>query len=90
MAHELDDRLRSVEVGQATLTQAVNDYTVVTSALITKHDKTLYGTGERDNPGLSVRVDREEQKSKNITRVIWIVVTGAIGMGMTYAATAIF
>lgn len=88
MAHELDSRMRAVEVGQATLTQAVEDYTAQTTLLVTKHDKTLYGT---DNTlGIEVRLDREEQKSKTITRAIWIVVTGAIGMGMTYAATALF
>ncbi len=90
MAHELDVRLRAVEVGQATLTQAVNDYTVVTSALITKHDKTLYGTGEANNPGLSVRLDREEQKSKTITRLVWLVVTGIVGTGVPLAAAALF
>jgi len=32
----------------------------------------------------------KEQKSKNITRIIWIVVTGVVGTGVTLAAAAIF
>ena len=88
--HELEPRMRAMEIGQATLTQAVTDHMNQTSATIMKHDKSLYGTGETDNPGIEKRLDREEQKSKNITRLIWIVVTGAVGMGMTFAATTIF
>ena len=88
--HALDPRMRAMEIGQATLTQAVTDHMEQNAATVMKHDKSLYGTGEVDNPGIEKRLDREEQKSKNITRVIWIVVTGAVGMGMTYAVTAIF
>lgn len=86
MAHELDERLRTVETGQATLQKAVEIHLDQTTKIIERHDRTLFHTEK----GLTVRLDREEQKSKNITRVIWIVVTGAIGMGMTYAATSLF
>ena len=88
MAHELDSRLRAVETGQARVEQLIIDNIATTSTLLTKVTDTVYGTDE--TPGLTVRLDREEQKSKNITRVIWIVVTGAVGMGMTYAAASIF
>ncbi len=88
MAHELDERLHKVEIGQATTNQLISDHITVVDTLLTKHDNTIYGTD--NSPGLTVRLDREEQKSKNITRVIWIVLTGAIGMGMTYAATSLF
>ena len=86
MAHELDERLRTVETGQATLQKAVEIHLDQTTKIIERHDRTLFHTEK----GLSVRLDREEQKSKNITRVIWLVVAGAIGTGMTYAATSIF
>ena len=88
MAHELDERLRGVEQGQTRVEQLVTDNIEMTSNLLTKVTNTIYGTDE--TPGLTVRLDREEQKSKNIARLIWIVVTGAVGMGMTYAATVIF
>ena len=88
MAHELDERLRAVEGGQIRLETTITDNIDLTSKLLTKYGDTIYGTD--DTPGLDKRLDREEQKSKNITRVIWIVVTGAVGMGMTYAATTIF
>ncbi len=88
MAHELDERLRKVEVGQATTQQLITDHITVVDKMMGKTVRTLYGEGA--DPGLIVRVDREEQKSKNITRLIWIVVTGVVGMGMTYAATSIF
>jgi len=57
-----------------------------TTKIIERHDRTLFHTEK----GLTVRLDREEQKSKNITRLIWIVVTGAVGTGVTLAATALF
>lgn len=88
MAHELESRMRGVETGQATTQQLITDHIQVVDRMLTKHDDTIYGTDE--SLGLTVRLDREEQKSKNITRVIWIVITGAVGMGMTYAATALF
>lgn len=86
MAHELDERLRGVETRQATLQKAVEIHLEQTTKIIELHDRTIFHT-ER---GLAVRLDREEQKSKNITRLIWIVVTATVGMGATYAATAIF
>ncbi len=85
MAHELDERLRAVEQGQVRTETLLTDNIQQTYALLTKVTDTIYD----DKDGLVVRVDREEQKSKNITRVIWIVLTGAIGMGMTYAASAL-
>ena len=86
--HELEERMRAQEVGIATLTQSVDDNTQMVGKMLTKIDKTVYGTDA--NPGLVTRLDREEQKSKNITKIIWIVVTGAVGMGMTYAAKTLF
>lgn len=88
MAHELDERLRKVEVGQATTQQLITDHITVVDKMMGKTVRTLYGEG--DEPGLVVRVDREEQKSKTITRIIWIVVTAAVGMGATVVAAAIF
>ncbi len=90
MAHELEARMRSVETGQATTQQLITDHIKVVDKLLTKHDKILLGTGENNNPGLVTRLDREEQKSKTITRLIWLVVTGVVGTGVTLAATAIF
>ncbi len=86
MAHELDERLRGVETGQARTEQLIIDNIATTKGLLVKICDTIYD----DQDGLVVRLDREEQKSKNITRLIWLVVTGAVGMGMTYAATSIF
>ena len=86
--HELEERMRAQEVGIATLTQSVDDNTQMVGKMLTKIDKTVYGTDA--NPGLVTRLDREEQKSKNITRVIWLVITGVVGTGVTLAAAAIF
>ncbi len=86
MAHELDDRLRGVETKMASLTTAIEIQLDTTTKIIERHDRTLFHTEK----GVVVRLDREEQKSKNITRVVWIILTGAIGMGMTFAATAMF
>ncbi len=86
MTPEQDERLRAVETGQATLQKAVEIHLANTTKIIERHDRTLFHTEK----GLSVRLDREEQKSKTITRLIWIVVTGAVGTGVTLAATAIF
>ena len=88
MAHELDTRMRAVEVGQTRLETTIVDNIKLTSKLLTKYGDTIYGND--DTPGLDKRLDREEQKSKNITRLVWIVVTGVVGMGMTYAATTFF
>ena len=88
MAHELDERMRAVEGGQIRLETTITDNIHVTSRLLTKYGDTLYGTDS--TPGLTVRLDREETKSKNISRVVWLVVAGAVTMGMTFAATAIF
>jgi hypothetical protein len=87
MAHELDTRLRAVEVGQATLTQAVQDNTQAMTTLITKHDKTIYGTDE--TPGLTVRLDREEQNTKNTKRTIWLIVSSFIGIAAKFSYDAI-
>ncbi len=86
MNTEQDKRLRAVETGQATLQKAVEIHLENTTKIIERHDRTLFHTEK----GLAVRLDREEQKSKNITRLIWIVVTGMVGTGVTLAATAIF
>ncbi len=89
MAHELDKRLRAVEVGQATLTQAVNDYTTATTALVTKHDKTIHGTGDANNPGLITRLDREEQHTKNTRRTLWLIGSSFIGIAAKLSYDAI-
>ncbi len=86
MNPQQEQRLLDVQLSQTRLETVVTDNIQLTSKLLTKVTDTVYD----DQDGLVVRLDREEQKSKNITRVIWIVLTGAIGMGMTYAATAIF
>jgi len=78
--------MRSVEQGQTALQTAVEIHLDNTTKIIERHDRTLFHTEK----GLTVRLDREEQKSKNITRLIWIVVTGAVGTGVTLAATALF
>lgn len=88
MNPEQDKRLRAVEVGQATLTQVVTNHNETVTKLLTKHDKEIYGTSSA--PGLTVRLDREEQKSKNITRLIWIIVSSVVGLGATYAASTLF
>lgn len=90
MNPEQAKQLLDVQLSQARLETIVTDNIEVTSKIILRHDKLLLGTGEADNPGIVTRLDREEQKSKNITRVIWIVVTGIVGTGVTLAATAIF
>jgi hypothetical protein len=89
MNPQQEKQLLDVHTQQATLTQVVTDNIQLTSKIIQKHDDILLGTSQSD-PGLVTRVDREEQKSKNITRLIWIVVTGAVGTGVTLAAAAIF
>jgi len=86
MNPEQAKQLLDVQLSQARLETVVTDNIALTGKLLTKVTNTVYD----DKDGLVVRLDREEQKSKNITRVIWIVVTGAIGTGVTYAATAIF
>lgn len=84
MAHELDARLRAVEVGQAQIVQALQDHTKVVTTLLTKHDKVLYGTGEADNPGIVTRLDREEQSSKNFKRTLWIIASSVIGIAAKF------
>ena len=74
MAHELDKRLRDVETGQATLQKAVEIHLEQTTKIIERHDRTLFHTEK----GLAVRLDREEQKSKNITRSIWLIAAAFI------------
>ncbi len=88
MEHELDERLRQVEQGQVRTEQLISDHITVVDRMLIKTAVTLYGEGEA--PGLVVRVDREEQKSKNITRFFWIAITALVGMGVTVAATAMF
>lgn len=88
MAHELDARLRAVEQGQVRTEQLITDHITVVDKLLGKTARTLYGEGSE--PGLVVRVDREEQKSKAITRLIWIVVSATVGLGATYAASTMF
>jgi len=78
MAHELETRMRAMEVGQATLTQVVTDNTTIVSALLTKHDKTIYGT--EANPGLVTRLDREEQNTVRAKKSFWIFFTALIGI----------
>lgn len=90
MNPEQAKQLLDVQLGQAELKTVVTKNIEVTSALLTKHDKSLYGTGEDNNPGIEKRLDREEQKSKNITRLIWIIVSAVVGIGATAAAAAIF
>ena len=85
---EQDTRLRTVENQQVQLTQAVKSHTQVVDKFIVKCDQTIFGTPA--TPGLTIRMDREEQKSKNITRLIWILVSSAVGLGATYAATSFF
>lgn len=86
MTPQQEQRLLDVQLSQTRLETVVTDNIKLTSELLTKVTDTVYD----DQAGLVVRLDREEQKSKNITRVIWIVLTGVIGMGMTYAAASIF
>ena len=84
MAHELDARLRAVETSQARVEQLITDNIRVTSTLLTKHDKVLYGTGESDNPGIVTRLDREEQSSKNFKRTLWIIASSFIGIAAKF------
>ncbi len=84
-----EQQLLDVTIGQATLTQVVTDNIELNTKILQKHDNILLGTSKSD-PGLVTRVDREEQKSKNITRLIWIVVSSVVGIGATYAATTLF
>ena len=86
MNPQQEQRLLDVQLSQTELKTIVTDNINLTSKLLTKVTDTIYD----DKDGLVVRLDREEQKSKNITRLIWIVMTGAVGMGMTYAAATIF
>ncbi len=88
MTPEQEQRLLEVQLSQTRLETVVTDNIQITEKLLIKHDKTLYGTDLA--PGMDVRLDREEQKSKNITRVIWIIVTTSIGLGATALAAAIF
>lgn len=76
--HELEPRMRALEVGQATLTQAVQDNTKIVTAIVTKHDKTIYGTDGQ--PGLVTRLDREEQNTVRQKRSFWLVLSAMIGI----------
>lgn len=78
MAHELEQRMRAQEVGFATLTQAVTDNTKMVGAVLTKIDKTVYGT--EANPGLVTRIDREEQNTKRQKRSFWLFLSAMIGI----------
>jgi len=78
MAHELETRMRAQEVGIATLTQVVTDNTKMVGAMLTKIDKTVYGT--EANPGLVTRVDREEQNTKRQKKTFWIFCSALIGI----------
>jgi len=89
MNPQQEKQLLDVHTQQATLTQVVTDNIELTSKIIQKHDDILLGTSASD-PGLVTRVDREEQKSKNITRLFWIVLTSVVGLGATALAAAIF
>ncbi len=86
MNPQQEQRLLDVQLSQTRLETVVTDNIQLTSELLTKVTNTVYD----DQDGLVVRLDREEQKSKNITRVIWLVVTGAVGTGVTLAASAFF
>jgi len=76
--HELEQRTRAQEVGIATLTQSVDDNTKMVGELLTKHDKTIYGTDA--NPGLVTRLDREEQNTKRTKKSFWIFCSALIGI----------
>ncbi len=81
MNPEQDKRLRGVEQAQGVLTQVVLNHTKVVDKLLTKHDKTIYGEGTESAPGLTVRMDREEQQTKRTKRAFWIVVSAVTGIG---------
>ena len=76
--HELEPRMRAQEVGIATLTQSVNDNTEMVGKMLTKIDKTVYGT--EANPGLVTRIDREEQNTKRQKKTFWIFCSALIGI----------
>lgn len=78
MPHELEARMRAQEVGFATLTQAVDDNTKMVGTLLTKHDKTIYGTD--GNPGLVTRLDREEQNTARQKKTFWVFCASLIGI----------
>ena len=86
MNPEQAKQLLDVQISQTRLETVVTANIKLTETLLTKVTDTIYD----DERGLVVRLDREEQKSKNITRVIWLVVTGAVGTGVTLAATTLF
>ncbi len=82
MAHELDDRMRAVEIGQATLVTTVEANTQMVGHLLTKHDEAIYGdVGE---PGIITRLDREEQNTKTTKRTIWLAGSALIGIGAKF------
>ncbi len=78
MAHELDTRMRAVETGQARLETTIVDNIALTSKLLTKYGDTIYGTDE--TPGLSVRLDREEQNTARQKKTFWIFCASLIGI----------
>ncbi len=86
MNPQQEQRLLDVQLSQTRLETVMTDNIALTSTLLTKVTDTIYD----DNDGLVVRLDREEQKSKVNARLVWIIVAGGVGMGMTYAAAAIF
>lgn len=88
MNTQQEKQLLDVHTQQATLTQVVTDNIAQSAKILQKHDDILLGTSKED-PGLVTRVDREEQKSKNITRLFWIVLTSVVGLGATALAAAI-
>ena len=79
MNPEQEKRLLDVQLGQATLTQVVVSHTKTVDKLLTKYGDTIYGTDAA--PGLTTRMDREEQQTKRTKRAFWIVVSALTGIG---------
>ena len=84
MAHELDERLRGVELGQARSQQLITDHIKVVDRMLVRVNDTVYGTDA--NSGLVTRMDREEQNTKRTKRTFWLVASSFIGIGakLTY------
>jgi hypothetical protein len=73
---EIYDRLRSVETKITKLCATVENVNVNQTALLKKHEETLYGNGK---PGLNTRIDRIEQIEQNrkwSLRVLWSAMVG--------------